>query len=162
MIIKQKKELLDKKSLIKRPNMYVIFKYIEFKKSNSNEYKKLVKLTNGINYETNRKIKINGKLYNELKQSFYILDKCNNNKKYYLNILCEIEMKYGNFKKYISDVEHKNNIINIENILIKQHNDYLTKYYNVQPKETRGGYSSSCRLKYQCSSFNRNQNLWRD
>jgi hypothetical protein len=82
---------------------------IEFK----NDY---IKLKNGINYKTNRKIKINGKSYDELKKKFYI--NCMNGQFVLFKKLDNI-----NIENYLQETINIKSIIDKENLIIKKYNN---------------------------------------
>jgi len=95
----------------------MIDKYTELCKNNEfkNNYKKW---KSGINYKTNRKISINGDVYNKLKDDFVIGTL--NNKNILFDELNEINIdNYLSDTKYIyENIQHRNDIINKFNISI--------------------------------------------
>jgi hypothetical protein len=75
-----------------------------------NDYKKW---KDGINYKTNRKINIGGKIHNELKQKFMI-DR-------YYGVLFDT-LNNINAKEYLQETEKNNKKIDVENVVIKDYN----------------------------------------
>ena len=75
-----------------------------------NDYKKW---KNGINYKTNRKIKIDGKIHRELKQNF-IINSCG-------GILFD-KLNNINQHEYLKETIQINSDIDVENIIIKDYN----------------------------------------
>jgi len=85
-----------------------------------NDYKKL---KNGINYKTNRKIKIGGKIHEELKHKFMIsyLHNYSFGNQIKLSVLFE-DITNINVTKYLQETEKINNDIDHENFLIQDYN----------------------------------------
>jgi hypothetical protein len=87
----------------------------KFNEMNTMELQKdFKKWINGINYKTNRKITIGGKIHNELKQKFMINYR-------FRDILFE-DLTNINIHEYLQETKKINNDIDIENILIKDYN----------------------------------------
>ena len=85
-----------------------------------NDYKKW---KDGINYETNRKIKIDGKIHRELKQKFMINYSHNYSfgSQMRSSVLFE-KLNNINSHKYLQETEKINNEIDVENAVIKDYN----------------------------------------
>jgi hypothetical protein len=85
-----------------------------------NDYKKW---KDGINYKTNRKIKIGGKIHRELKQKFMISYSHNNSMGYKIksSVLFE-DLININADDYLQETKKINNEIDAENIIIKNYN----------------------------------------
>jgi hypothetical protein len=79
-----------------------------------NDYKKWKA---GINYKTNRKITIGGKIHRELKQKFMI--------KYLFSYVLFEDLISINSHEYLQETEKINNDIDIENGVIKKYNDVV-------------------------------------
>jgi hypothetical protein len=110
--LKIERQYPTKKPLKKYPERYDNFVFEKLNEMNDdtklqNDYKKW---KDGINYKTNRKIKIGGKLHKELKEKFMI-------KGVLIDILNNI-----NVNEYIQETKKINDEIDIENIAIKDYN----------------------------------------
>jgi hypothetical protein len=109
----------NKKQLLKYPSRFkkeIFDKYKELQNNEDfqNNYKKW---KSGINYKTNRKIKIGAKVYNELKSHFII---------HYDNTEVFFEELNGiDFEKYLSETDNIYKEIDEQNIIINDYNDKI-------------------------------------
>lgn len=81
-----------------------------------NDYKKW---KDGINFKTNRKIKIGGKIHRELKAKFMIYSRCSRG-----GILFDT-LNRINTNEYLQETEKINNEIDVENAVIKDYNKLI-------------------------------------
>ena len=109
----------NKKKLLKYPLRFqedIINKYKEFK-NNTDLQNNYNKWKSGINYKTNRKIKIGGKVYNHLKYNFIIHF---DNK----HILFE-ELNGIDFDNYLLETDNIYKEIDEQNIIINNYNNKI-------------------------------------
>lgn len=105
-----------KKNIKIYPERYDNFVFDKLNEMNNNielqnDYKKW---KSGINYNTNRKIKIDGKIHRELKQKFMIY---HNGRGILFDILKNI-----NIYEYLQETKKINNNIDVENVIIIDYN----------------------------------------
>jgi hypothetical protein len=114
-----------KKSLYQYPLRYnkEVFDIYNTKISNPNFENDYIKWKSGINYITNRKIKINGKTHNEIKGNFYISYYHNYSNTYStLQFVFFENLKNINFQKYLNETYIINKKIDDDNVSINEYN----------------------------------------